>query len=816
MHVLALLMFALSGAAGLVFEVALQRSISRAFGVSAFATSTVLAAWMTGLAVGAVLFGRAADRSKAPLKLYAWLELGIGGAAAVTPFVVPTIITGFASLASGAAPDDPRLLFGRFVLAFALTLVPTLLMGGTLPTVARALASRGGEAALTSLYTANLVGAVAGAGLGAYLFLPGLGLSGTMWLGGTLNVLAAGCGFLLAGKQEPLPPIAAETTAARAPGRLLLLSAWSGFATFAAEVTWFQLLAVVVGTSAYAFGLMLATFLVGLSLGSAWVSRRPAERIDENTVGWIHAATAIAIVVTLPLWERIPEVFIAAGPTFTSFASREVVRAVACLVLLLLPSAALGALFPTVLRLGWRSASQGAAVGGVTASNTLGAVLGSIATAFFLLPSLGSRRVLIIVVLVSAIFAIWLIKGRLKLVGVFAIFFAIALPPWNLGKLATGANVYFRHTPYENAEVLWAHEAVESGMTSVIQNQAGLTMLTNGKFQGNDSGEVEAQRSITQMPMLIQRKWDRALLIGVGTACSLGVLSAQPFEHVEAAELADDILTAARDYFGHVNDEVLTKPRVKLHRGDGRNVLLLTTNTYDLITIEMSSIWFAGASDLYSREFYALSKKRLSKGGVLQQWVQFHHLTRLDLARILQTIRVEFPHLALFFAGNQGIVLASEEPLTVDYAALNALSSKLRGSIATDGIPGGDVLTLQGKLVLDEAGVAALIDEEARKRGQTVDQLVSTDDSLLLEYSTPRGNADDTLKVAALVDSLKGLSAQPLPVTAQTDAERLHAKLAWHVGREEFAIAAQQKEALPQLDAAAPLAKWLTENPPPP
>jgi hypothetical protein len=109
-----------------------------------------------------------------------------------------------------------------------------------------------------------------------------------------------------------------------------------------------------------------------------------------------------------------------------------------------------------------------------------------------------------------------------------------------------------------------------------------------------------------------------------------------------------------------------------------------------------------------------------------------------------------------------------------------------------------------------------LIDEEARKRGQTVDQLVSTDDSLLLEYSTPRGNADDRLKVAALVDSLKGLSAQPLPVTAQTDAERLHAKLAWHVGREEFAIAAQQKEALPQLDAAAPLAKWLTENPPPP
>ncbi|MBL8912239.1 MAG: fused MFS/spermidine synthase [Archangium sp.] len=808
MRRLAVLMFTLSGAAGLVFEVALQRSLTRAFGVSAFATSTVLAAWMTGLALGAVAFGRLADRVKSPLKMYAWLEFGIGGAAALTPSIIPMIITGFASLAQGAAPNAPGLLLGRLVLAFALTLIPTLLMGGTLPTVARALA--GDEATLAKLYTANLVGAVLGALLGSYVSLPDLGLSRTMWFGALLNV-AAGLIALLIAKDIPLSlgeRVGGEG-ATTAPKRLLFLSAWSGFATFAAEVTWFQLLAVVVGTSVYAFGLMLATFLVGLSLGSAWVSR--AKEVEDDHVGRVTLATAVALLVTLPLWEKVPAIFIAAGPHVTSFAGRELVRAVACLALLLLPSAALGALFPMVLRLAWRAAAKSTTLGGISAANTLGAVVGSLATAFFLLPSLGTRNVLVIVIAVSTALAMWLLKGRFRWAPGLVLVFLAMLSPWNLGKLGTGANVYFRTSPYEDAQLVWAHEAVESGLTSVIRNASGLTMLTNGKFQGNDSGEVDAQRAFTQLPMLIQRDWDRALLIGIGTGCSLGVLAAQPFKEVEAAELAEDVLTSARDYFGHVNDQVLApSSRVKVHRGDGRNVLLLTTTKYDLITIELSSIWFAGASDLYNREFYGLAREHLTERGVLQQWVQLHHLTRRDLAVILQSIRAELPHVALFYSGGQGIVLASRQPIEIDYAGLLALSTKLRGTAATAGIPGGDLLTLQGKLALDEAGVAALIEEEAKLRGVTVEKMASTDDSLYLEYSTPRANANDELKAQTLIDSLSELPTQRLPVVnAPSDDQQLHATFAYFVGRNDADEAKALSEKLGSFDAAAPLLAWL-------
>ncbi len=231
MRRLGFLMFVLSGAAALVFEVALQRSLTRAFGVSALATSTVLAGWMAGLALGAILFGRLADRSKRPLTLYAWLEVGIGLCALVMPFVVPLAIDGFANLARGRTHDEPIVRIGLFAMSFGITLVPTLLMGGTLPPVARALSGKSGLASGTSeiarLYTANVLGAAIGAGLGSYVFLPAIGLSASMWLGAAFNLAAAGAGFWLSKRVVVDEPVV-RSESARAPLSLLGLSAWSG------------------------------------------------------------------------------------------------------------------------------------------------------------------------------------------------------------------------------------------------------------------------------------------------------------------------------------------------------------------------------------------------------------------------------------------------------------------------------------------------------------------------------------------------------------------------------------------------------------
>lgn len=739
----------------------------------------------------------------------------------------PATIAAFSRLAQGQPSQSPAVLLGRLVLTFGVSLVPTVLMGGTLPAVARALAGAGlgAQREVARLYTANILGAAAGAGLAAYALLPALGLSRAMWLGAALNVAAAVLALSLARRLTPLEPAPKTIAAGRARWTLLGAAAWSGFATFLAEVTWFQLLAVVIGTSAYAFGLMLAVFLLGLTAGSAWLARRTDDAVGWRLFGLVQLAAAAAVALTLPLWDRVPSLFVLAGRLVSGFAAQEAVRAIACVELFFIPAAILGAVYPLTLRLAAREAAVGRSIGGLSAANTVGAVSGALLTGFGLLPQLGSRGVLLVLVTGSGLAAAVALRGRWLLAPVAAVGLAFVLPPWNLARLASGENVYFRPTSYGEAQVLWAHESVEGGLTTVVKHPTTgtTTLLTNGKFQGNDTGEVTAQRAFTQLPMLVQHRWGRALLIGVGTGCSLGTLAAQPYRDVEAAELSQDIVTASRTYFSGVNDAVLSNPRVRLHVADGRNHLLLHPEPYDLVSIELSSIWFAGAADLYNREFNALVRARLNPGGVLQQWVQLHHLTRRDLAVILQSIRAELPHLALFFSGGQGIVLASERPLTIDYPGLVHLSRALAGTSATAGLPAGDVLTLSGKLVLDEAGVAALIAEEAAKEGVAAERLASTDDSLRLEYSTPRANADDSLYQETLIASLSHLSRTPLPATGVAGpAQQAHFEAATLAGRGELEAAARRL-ADPALASpeSEPLRAWLeaqrkTDAPGPP
>lgn len=812
MRRLGFIMFVVSGAAGLVFEVALQRSLTRAFGVSALATSTVLAAWMAGLALGAILFGRLADRTKAPLRLYAWLEVGIGVCAAVMPFVVPLAIDGFASLARGRTLDDPLVRIGLFVMAFAITLIPTLLMGGTLPPVARALSTKSelasGDGEIARLYTANVLGAAIGSGLGSYVFLPGIGLSASMWLGAAFNLAAAGLGFWLSSRVPVPPPATEEKAAERAPLSLLGLSAWSGLATFVAEVTWFHLLGAVIGTSAYAFGLMLALFLVALTIGSAWVARQPDSKVEPAMLGKVQAVIALSMVVTLPLWDKSSALFVVAGNFVSSFAGREVVRAIVAAQLIVIPAAVLGTVYPLTLRIGARRGSVGQSIGGLAAANTLGAITGSLLTGYVLLPALGSRGTILVVVAGCVGLALLLADKRSKLIAAGAAIIAVILPAWSLSSLASGANVYFTETPYYLSQVEWARESVSSGITSVVRHPKSqkLTLLTNGKFQGNESGEVQAQRAYAQVPLLAIRNFKRALLIGVGTGCSLGTLASHPFEHIDAVELSSDILDAARTYFGSVNEGVLSgNPKVKIHIADGRNFLLLSEDQYDFVTLQLSSIWFAGTADLYNRDFYQLLKKRLAPGAVVQQWVQLHHMTRKDLAVIIATLKSEFPHVMLFFRGNQGLLLSLMEPFSFDAKELARRSTLLKGTPATRGLPGEDLTVLTGNVLLDEAAIDRLIAQEHA--------FISTDDNLYLEFSTPRANADESLLQEALVSSLGELRAQELPLTGlETDDDRVHAKVAFLLGRGQLeeAKALIPPEPSPRLAA---FAQWLAAQP---
>jgi spermidine synthase len=325
---------------------------------------------------------------------------------------------------------------------------------------------------------------------------------------------------------------------------------------------------------------------------------------------------------------------------------------------------------------------------------------------------------------------------------------ALATPPWNLGKMTNGANVYFESASEPDAIVM-VREDVHGGVTTVVRSGDLLTLYTNGKFQGNNGYELEAQRAFAHIPCLLADRHERAFTIGLGTGTTAGTLAAYPFRSIEVAEISPAIAHAAEKYFSNVNGGVFADPRFLWLTEDGRNALLVSTERYDLIGIEISSIWFAGAANLYSREFYSIVRGRLAPGGVLQQWVQFHHMRRRELASVLATVRSVFPRVALYAHGNQGIIVAGDHPLSISRSRAAALA--LRPSVAAliDGESLGD---LAGDLLVTDEALDRFVADSAKEAKVTPEELWSTDDNLYLEYATPKNNVAGMPSIEQTID----------------------------------------------------------------
>jgi spermidine synthase len=266
-------------------------------------------------------------------------------------------------------------------------------------------------------------------------------------------------------------------------------------------------------------------------------------------------------------------------------------------------------------------------------------------------------------------------------------------------------------------------------------------LLTNGKFQGDDSkgGEMKAQSSFALAPLLHTSARNRALVIGFGTGTTTKVFHQAGFNHIDVAELSGDILKLADRHFRAVNEGVLQRSEVTAHVTDGRNFLLLDQSRYDVISIELSSIWFAGAANLYNREFYRLVHARLSPGGVLQQWVQLHRLMESDIAIILTTLHEEFPNVWLYFLGKQGILVACVDDCEPNRQALSALDQSTALSSTLKLFDGHAAQVLKGR-ILTPHSLKRLVEDARENVGARPNSMVATDDNLTLEYSTPKGN----------------------------------------------------------------------------
>ncbi|MFO0548544.1 MAG: fused MFS/spermidine synthase [Polyangiaceae bacterium] len=776
-------MFLVSGATGLLYEVAFSKVLATIFGATAYAISTVLSAFMAGLALGAHLGGRVASRIHKPLVGYGVAEVLVGLVCAATPWFFDGITTVYLKLipASGSLTTTTAI---RGALTFIVIVFPTACMGATLPMLSRVVGtSSESDRALPRLYAVNTVGGALGSMLAAYLILPTLGIHGTMRAAALINVALGLSAIVLGMRSAPVGAAASTTTSDAAspdkaaaksdaadplPSSVLLYAFASGFLVFATEVVETHLLSLLIGNSAYAFGLMLAVFLVCLGIGAA---RAPsvADRTGWGAaLAWTFAASALALSLATPLWDQLPRFFALAGWYVNSWAGRELCRGLAAFMILVVPTIYMGMTFPILLGRVARRASVARDVGRLTVANTAGTILGSILTGYVVLPLLGSQRTLIAIVVAFVVLAGLALRDsskpapsnvtppqpetgfegrstrrKIAVLGGLAALACVIAPRWDLARLTNGVNVYFTHGPPPK-EILFVREDVHGGVTTVVRREDGiLTLLTNGKFQGDNGPEMSAQRRFAHFPSLFLEKERRALVIGLGTGTTLSTVAAYPFERIDVAEISPAIVEAAKTHFRNPELDGLADPRTNLTLNDGRNVLLLAKDPYDLITIELTSVWFAGASNLYSAEFYELAKSRLYEEGVLQQWVQLHHIRPRELATIVRTLMHVFPHVALFEGGAQGILVASRHPLVASRARLTALEGDARmHSVLGD----RHLLDMLDEMVASDEDLARLCDDVAKDNGGPI---IATDDNLFLEYATPKGNVLDHIKSLA-------------------------------------------------------------------
>jgi spermidine synthase len=771
-------LFVASGATALIDQVCFSKYLGYVVGTTAYAVSAVLAAFMTGLCIGAHLGGKWSRHVRRPLAAYGALELVVAAAVALSPVAFEALTPAYVALARWAPDSVASLGLLRWLTAVFVVIVPTTAMGATLPLLSRALGegdatsldqARQRERHLGALYAANTMGGALGALAAAYAVLPALGLKSTLLASALISALVGVVAYTV-GKRRwvvdgaEAPPSAPATREARRGSGLLLLAALafvSGALVFAAEVVFTHLLALIVGNSAFAFGLILAVFLICLFFGAS-LAPVAERRLGAAALPLGLALTGLALSMTLPLWDDLPSLFSATGEAVTSFAAREVVRALAAFAILLVPTTMMGLTFPLVLQKVAARAAVGERVGRLTAINTIGAVFGALSGGYLLLPLLGSERALLALALSYLVAAALVARAerrsarrgtRVALVlSALALAAIIAAPRWSLAKLTNGANVYF--DPQVTPErILFVREDVHGGVTTVTETKGVRTLYTNGKFQGNTGWEMKAQRMLSHYPSLFVERFDEALIIGLGTATTLGTVATYPWRRIDVIEISPAIVEAAGRFFREQNLGALDDPRVTLHLEDGRNHLLVSERRYDFIGIELSSIWFAGASNLYSREFYALTRAHLKPGAIFQQWVQLHHIYERDFATILYTLRAEFAHVALFYGGGQGILVASDEPLSMSLGRVRALA--LRPQLLATVPEGRPLETLIEDMLLVDRTLDAFLADTAAAARVPLGELVSSDDNLYLEYRTPRGNVLPWSAREALVSRLQ-------------------------------------------------------------
>ncbi len=752
-------LFFLSGAASLAYEVVWFRGLAHIWGSSALAASAVLASFLLGLGVGARILGRLADRVRSGLFWYGLSEIAIGLLAALVPWELQLLERAAAALYPSIENSPLAGGFVRAALSFLVLGPPCVLMGGTFPLLVREMTADGKplRQAAGFLYGLNTLGGAVGVGLSGFVLLPALGYAATHRIAVLGSIAAGVCALALCAFRRNVPEAAAsdggdETMfeGDRAPLVAVVAAAFlAGAASLLLQIAWTRQLTLILGGSTYAFSAMLFVAIAGIGAGGLLFHLRfRASHSLLQIQGAVSLALIAAALIGQLLIEPLTRLVGAAGPLRAGIGWSEAISFLAGAVLQFLPAVGMGLLLPLHAAVcPTRATGAGNTAGRIYAWNTAGTIAGSLGGALILLPSLGTAAC------VGVAFALYLLGsiglfpartrrerlalGLLAAAGGGAVILGLRGPD----PLLTNVGLYLygldAEESLQKASVRFLREGVSANILVLDHPNGATSLRVNGKVDASTGQDMAMQLGLAYLPRFMNPGARETLVIGWGSGSTAGASLLFPDTRVTCAEIEPAVIEAS-PHFDAVNHKPLASPRLTLALTDGRALLQGTDRRFDLILSEPSNPWMAGVSSLFTIEFYRKASERLAPGGVLAQWIQAYSLAPSDYAMIVRTVRQVFPHGALLrISAGDTILLASHHALEPAREVIE------RAQALVDGLPevkadvekhfgSTDVRSLLlSRIILGDRGLDALLAADGT-------DAVNTDLNLRLEFDAPR------------------------------------------------------------------------------
>jgi spermidine synthase len=793
--ILVLILFFASGITGLVYQVAWTRLFVTVFGSTTHAVSTVLAAFMGGLALGSLILGRLGDRLKRPVLTYGVLEILIGIYALLVPLIIHHLVGLYSGVFSAFGQRTLPVTLLRFLVSFLIILIPTTLMGGTLPVLSRfagAEVRRLGRG-IGTLYAVNTFGAVLGSFLSGFILLEAFGVSTSVYMAAAISLLV-GLAAVWIGRRAPsgetpkerAPKERAPKERApkeRAPERIRELPGYTGFlvllvicisgtAALAYEVVYTKILVFSLGSSAHAFSLMLTTFLAGLALGS-FISSRLADRLKRpaEAFGVVEILIGVAALASVFLLARldVSREYLGirdAGGNVLALRAAGFLQAAS---IMLVPSILMGMAFPLAARLYARTRVISSSVGRIYFFNTLGAVAGSLLAGFVLVPLIGSARSIAFMAAFNVGAGLLLFTStrnrRAWSAAAVGITVALVILALNLSP-SIFAETFNIKEP--GSRLLYFKEGVSGTVTVHRYRDYDLLAIDGVNVAGTSDMLRVTQKLQGHLPVLLAGGKERVAHIGFGSGETLRILTVHDVDTIDGIEICRDVITAARRYFSAINRNVFDRPNVNIIIMDGKNYVLLTDREYDIIMTDSIYPGTGGASALYTYDHFKAVRDKLKPGGIASCWLPMD-LSPTDLRIALKAFYDVFPNMSVWycymtFSQHALVVGRKDVPVEIDMARLIEAYEDpvIKEDLASILIP--DPYTLASCLLADGEAVREFCGDAPRH----------SDDHPVLEFGLARrGSAKPYLssnleQLLALrpnpVDYLSGLEkARPEP-----------------------------------------------------